>query len=194
MAFTKRERWVGIGTVAAIALFGIDRFVVTPYETRMDELAKARETASGQLSDAALVFSNQRRAEKIWKALQEGGLEVNASQAESQALHSLLAWAEESGVTLTALKPERPTQEGSFDVISFDVTGNGSMRTISRMLWSLETARIPLRLNEVRIKPRKDDTDDLSVSVNVSALCEPPEPGKIQNASVSYPPVSGEGS
>ncbi len=62
------------------------------------------------------------------------------------------------------------------------------------MLWSLETAKIPLRLNEVRIKPRKDDTDDLSVSVNVSALCKPPEADKTQNAAASAAPTAGEGS
>ncbi len=112
MAFSNRERWVGIGAAAAIALFGLDRLVLSPYSARMEELAAARDKASGQLSDAALVFSNQRRAAKIWKALQEGGLEVNASQAESQALHALLAWADESGVTLTALKPEHPLRKG----------------------------------------------------------------------------------
>ncbi len=79
-------------------------------------------------------------------------------------------------------------------MISIDLTADGSMRAISRLLWSLETAKIPLRLSEVRIKPHKDDSDDLSVSVNVSALCKPPDGEKTQKAAAGIVAFTGEGS
>lgn len=194
MAFSNRERLVGIGAVAAIALFGFDRLVWTPYATHMADLAQQLEAAKADKSKADLLFSQERQARKIWTALQQGGLELNDSQSQSQALHAINAWADQSGVHHLSLKPERTSQEGGFDVISIDMTADGSMQTISRLLWSLETAKIPLRLNEVRIKPHKDDSDDLSVSVNVSALCKPPPAEKTQKAAARVVPIVGEGS
>ncbi len=176
MVLSKRERYVGIGATAAIALFALDRLLITPYFARMADVTTRRDSATAQRVDADSLFHRQRRAQKIWKELQQGGLEVNNSQAESQALRAVLGWADDAGLELTALKPERPSQEGSFEVIGFDATGNGSLRSVSRLLYSLETARIPVRVNEVRIKPRKEGTDDLTVSLSVSALCKPPAP------------------
>ncbi len=175
MVISKRERYVGIAAIAAAALLGLDSYLLTPYLTQRDAIAAGRDDAKRRLSEADSLFERQRRLRDLWAEMQRGGLKVNPSQAESQALQAVLDWAQGAGVELAALKPERSTQEGKFQVISFNVTGNGSMASISRLLWSLETASIPVRLNDMQITPRKEGTDDLSVRLSVSALCMPPE-------------------
>jgi hypothetical protein len=110
--------------------------------------------------------------------MQKGGLKVDPSQAESQALHAVLDWAGAADLNLASLKPERTSQEGKFQVISFSVTGNGSTPAIARLLWAMETATIPVRVNDMQITPRREGTDDLSVRFSISALCLPPETNK----------------
>lgn len=194
MALSNRERLIGIGAVAAIALFGLDQLVWSPYDAHMHVLATQLEAAKADKSVADALFQRENRDKIIWAALQQGGLEMNDSEAQRQALHAVNAWADQSGAHHVSLKAERTSQEAGFEVITIDMTADVSMRTLSKLLWSLETAKIPLRLNEVRIKPRKDDSDDLAVSVNVSALCKPPELEKNQKASAGNGALPGEGS
>ncbi len=52
------------------------------------------------------------------------------------------------------------------------------MRAASRLLWSLETASIPVRVTEMHITPRKEGTDDLSVQLSISTLCLLPDTDK----------------
>ena len=48
------------------------------------------------------------------------------------------------------------------------------MPQVARMLAAIETAGIPIRVNDMTITPQKEGTDDLSVRFNLSALCQPP--------------------
>jgi hypothetical protein len=172
---SKRERLIAIGAAATAALLGIDRYLLTPYLEQRSAIAADREQTERRLTEASSLFDRQRRLIGIWTDIQRGGLKGSASQAESQALQAMLDWAKSAGVELAALKPERTTQEGKFQVISFSVTGTGSMTAISRLLWSLESATIPVRVNDMQITPRREATDDLSVRLSVSTLCMPPE-------------------
>jgi hypothetical protein len=47
------------------------------------------------------------------------------------------------------------------------------MRSIARLTWALETAQIPVRVNEMTITPRKEGTDDLQIQLSVSTLSTP---------------------
>jgi len=185
MALSKRENLIAVGACAAVALLGLDHFVWTPYVDQRSAVVTQRAVATQQMTDAVTLFQRQRNLRKVWSELQMGGLKVDTSQAASQEQHALNAWAEGAGVSLAALKAERPAQEGPFQVIGFDVTGTGSMRAISRLIWSLETATIPVRINEVQISPRREGTDDLSVRLSVSALCMPPGNDKGDSAAAS---------
>ena len=46
-----------------------------------------------------------------------------------------------------------------------------------KLLWSLETATIPVRVNDMQVTPRREGTDDLTIRLSVSALCMPPDAG-----------------
>ena len=176
MVLSKRERYIAIGVGAAIGLLLLDRIVLTPFDERSRAVRTARDEVAQRNADAELLFGRQHKLRTIWDELQKGGLKLNQSQAESQALQAILDWARAAGVELAGLKPERTTQEGQFQVISFNVTGTGSMASVSRLVWALETATIPVRVNEMQVTPRREGSDDLSVRLSVSALCMPPQP------------------
>jgi hypothetical protein len=172
---TKREKYIAIGAASAIALLLLDQVVLSPLMEHREDLDRRQATLQTQLDDADSVFSRERRLKTIWSDMQAGGLNLDASQAEGQALRSIIAWANKAGVTLSALKPEHSSDERKFQVISFNVTGEGAMPDVARLLWAMETAPIPLRVTDMQITPRKEGTDDLSARISVSALCLPPQ-------------------
>ena len=188
MVLSKRERYVAIGTIAAITLLAADHFALSPYMETRKQISMDLDRANEQTTEAVQLFSRERRLRKIWAEMQAGGLKTDPSQAESETLQALLDWAQMAGVDLAAVKPEKTTQEGKFQVISFNITGSSTMHGISRMLWLMETASIPVRVNDMQVTARKEGTDDLSVRLGVSALCMPPDP-KTSKVSVAAIPA-----
>jgi hypothetical protein len=162
---------IAICTAATLGLLVLDQFVLTPYLQLRESVETQRDKVMQAVSDANSVFDRQRRLRKVWTEMQQGGLKTDASQAESQALHAILDWAQSAGVTIASFKSERPVKNHDFQIIGFHVTGTGSMSAISRMLWGMESAKIPVRLNDMQITPRKEATDDLTIQLSVSTLC-----------------------
>jgi hypothetical protein len=173
VVLSKREKYIGIGAVAAIAILVLDQFVVSPYLDQVDALDHSLTAARQQVADNNLVFERQHKLQQVWNDMQTGGLQVDESQADSQAQEAILQWAQRSEMTVTALKTEHIAQEKAFEILTYDVTATGSTPGLARMLWALETATIPLRLNEVQISSRPENTDNLTVRMNVSTLSLP---------------------
>jgi hypothetical protein len=188
MSLSKRERYIAIALLVVGALFALNYFVRSLYLDPRAQVENDLRDITSKTSDADFLMSRQPKLKKIWQEMQDGGLKVDSSQAESQTLAALLEWAQGAGVNLAALKPERSQTEGQFEVISFSVSGTGSVQQISKLLWALETATIPVRVNDMQMTPRREGTDDLSVRLSVSALCLPPERAKPQPVAM----ISGE--
>jgi hypothetical protein len=185
MILNQREKYIAYGSAAAVLLLVLDYFVLSPYLDERDAIAQRSTALYQKVDDENSLFERERHLKKIWEELQKGGLNVDASTAESQAQQAVIDWADASGMTLTGLRPGKTTPEGKFLVISFNVTGTGAMPDIARMLWSLETATIPVRVSDMQLKPRKEGTDDLLATFTLSTLCLPPESQSADHALTS---------
>jgi hypothetical protein len=170
---SQRERYIAIGVGAAVALLALDYFVLSPYLAERDAIAQRQASVFQQLTSANDLFTLERRERRVWSAMQKS-LSVDPSTAESQAEQAVLDWADTSGMSLTGLRPGKATTEGKFTVVSFSVTGTGSMPDLAHMLWSLESATVPLRVSDLQLKPRREGTDDLLAQFTLSVLCVPP--------------------
>jgi hypothetical protein len=171
VTLSKREKYIAIGVAIAVVVLALDQLVFEPLFAQLKAIQNQRTDAVAKMDAANDLFARQRKLRVVWKKMQSGGLKADASSAESQAMHAILDWTATSGVQLTALKPERSMTQGQFQVISFHVTATGSMATVSRLLWAIETASIPVRVNDVQITPQPEGTDHLSVQLSVSTLC-----------------------
>lgn len=170
MILSKRERYIVIGTVAAIGLLVLDHFVITPYFDARDTVQQQTDQVRKDMDDATALFSKKEKLTKVWGEIQDGGLKSDSSDAESQAWHAVLDWMQQAGVELVALKPGRQTAKGKFLVSDFHASGTGSMAAVSRLLWAIETSSIPLRITDIQITSRKEGTDDLNLQLGLSTL------------------------
>jgi hypothetical protein len=171
VVFSNRERYVAIAVAAAVAIFGADRYLLTPYMARLDKARTDQEVASLKLDSQTKTLRQQRELRKVWSDMRSrGSLVPDAFQAEAQLMQALQALADETGVKVSGRKAEQPVREGDFYRTGVQFGGTGSTASISKFLWRLETAPLPIRVSELTLRSRQPNTDELIVTLNVSTL------------------------
>lgn len=193
MNLNERERKIAMavgGLVVAALLYWV---VYQPYAAARAAVLSDLSEVNTNLKHADMVFARQNVLRPVWADMQKGGLNVDPAQAERQTLEALNLWARTTGFTLVTYKPDRTTQDGTFNVVGISASGTGSMPTAARMLAAIETAGIPIRVNDMTITPQKEGTDDLSVRFSLSALCQPPADTAPKPAAGSSSPTGNGG-
>jgi hypothetical protein len=180
VVFNKRELAIAAIALGAVVLFALDYFAVSPFLDYRADVRARLELVTQQHKQAQQLFADARAAEKLWQGFLARGLKTTASEAESQTLNAVRDWAQESGMGLSSVKPEHLAQDDKDQLqqIGFHAMGAGPMAALARMLWRLESAPIPLRVNSVQVASRKDATDDLAVQLSIATACYNPEAGK----------------
>jgi hypothetical protein len=179
VVLSKREKYIGIVAVAAVALLAVNSLVLSPYMDALSDIETQEKADTQTLSDNKLLLYRQKSLQKEWQVLLNSGLEVDESVAQSQTQQDLQSWARAASINLDALSSDHvQTQHGPFQVLNFNLefnaSGNRAMRQIAGMLWSIESAKIPIRLNNLRIQSVREGTDNLDVKLVVSDLYLPP--------------------
>ena len=180
---SQRERIIGLTTAGVLGFLALDRVALTPLLERRSQVSAAESTATVAHARAEQLVENAPRMNDRWNGMIAAGLKSEVTEAESQALRSLHDWAQDAGITLLSLQPDRVERTGaqkdeSFRQVTLRASGTGSMRSVSRFLYRVQTATIPMRVTDLQVNARKDGTDDLLVNLAVSTLVLAPEPPK----------------
>jgi len=182
MAVSKRERYIIVATVAAVALFAFDRYALTPLLDRRAGAELEVQEALRRMEHASDTFAQSKRMRRMWQEMQAASLSGDTGAAESALLRALRDWSRDSGLALSSLKPERPAQEGLLPSVAVQVVGGGTMENAARFLWLVETSELPLRIEQMQIGTRKEGSDDLSLQLRLTALYTPREAGHARAA------------
>lgn len=172
MMLTRRERAIALATLAVFALLGLDRMVLAPIEDRRSALAAERRQVVAELDRARALFAQRGQTGPEWQAMVAAGLGDGPTQAESRLLQAIRDWAQEAGLALTSLRPDKATETHKLQELTFHTAGEGGMKAVVGFLWRLETSPLPVRPTEVRVAARKEGSDELSLQVTISALCQ----------------------
>jgi Tfp pilus assembly protein PilO len=173
MILSRRERLIIVVAATALAAAGLYYYVLTPLLDYRDALETQKQKALAELQRDTALLNHKREADPKWREMIAAGLKRDPAEAESQILHAVQDWSKETGLRLTSLKPERLPDKKSLQEISFQAVGTGSMNAVSRFLWRIETAKVPLRVKELQLGARKEGTDDLTLQLRLSTLYLP---------------------
>jgi hypothetical protein len=186
----RREKLIAIVLAAALAWLLGETYLWTPYKDEDDKVKGDIAALSIPLKTDQRLVKNRKAVDDKWKELLAGGLKTDPAAAESQALHAMRDFAQNTRIDLQSLKPERIARTGDFQQIRIQATGNGTTSGLANMIWQIENARIPLRVTDLRLTARKEGTDDLSFSLNVATIAFTPAPETRQPAART--PAKGE--
>ena len=176
MILSKRERFIIAATLIVVAAAVLYLYVLTPLDDSRKALEGRKEGLLNELERARTLLARNREIEPKWKQMTATGLKRDPTEAESLILHAVQDWAREAGLKLASLKPERLLEKKSLQEIAFKATGTGSMNAVTKFLWQLETAKVPVRVRELQLGTRKEGTDDLTLQLRLSTLYQPVQP------------------
>jgi len=171
MILSKRERYLVIAAVLGALIFLLDRYVATPLLDWRAGLKAEEQGLVNELENVTRVFERRKLMEQRWKDMLASGLGKDVAKAESRVLHALQDWSQESGLALSALKPEGITQKDGIQEIAFQAVGTGPMTSVARFMWLVEETSLPLKIKQMQLGSRKEGVDDLSLQLQVSMLC-----------------------
>lgn len=191
MVFSKRERVIIAATVVALSALVVDRLALTPLLDQRAAVQARKASLLGDMERTESLLKRRRLIGPRWRRMLAEGMTHDPAEAESQVLHALGKWSAEAGLNLSSLRPERSTEESSLPEINLHVAGTGSMAAVSRFLWRLETAAIPLKVKVLQLASRKEGTDALSLQMQVSTLYLPSGPSSPSGDEEQTVPAGG---
>ena len=169
MVLSKRERIILIAAIACVGLLVVNKFVVEPVQAKLDGLEAQRQHLLGDLNEAELLIGNHRRMQAKWKAMLSHGLRSD-TEAESRVLSALREWSGVAGLALSSIKPERVSSDGRLQEMIFTVAGKGTLDSVARFLWQIETAALPVKIKDMQLGSSSELGDSMSLQLHLSAL------------------------
>jgi hypothetical protein len=170
MVLSKRERYIVIGVAIAVAALALDYFALTPIWDGLSMAQNRKQSLEKDLNKAKTILAQRQQFSPQWQGWLRTGIQSDAFEAESQVYQSIHNWAQESGVTIAQVKSDRSTEKTLLPEISFTTVGMGTMDAISRLLYRVQNATIPIRITEMTLASRKDGVDDLSMTLRLSTV------------------------
>jgi Tfp pilus assembly protein PilO len=194
MILAKRERYIAIITLVTLAILIVDRYLLTPYFDHHARLVVEKQVLADDLARAHNLFTHRKEVSSQWEKMMQSGLKSDAASAENAVLNALGNWAQESGVTLVSLTPERGNQRGQMREITFQAVCAGPMSAIGNFLLRVETTALPVKISDLQLTANKEGSDDLALQVRVAALYLSQASGEPSGAAVvSETAVAREG-
>ena len=167
MALSYREKLIAIGTGLAAVVFVGDHYALTPYLKARKDVREDLVVAQSKLHDAELRVARAKRMDRQWR---EWGLKTDQSVAQFELLDAVGDWAREAGVNLTSRTPQPETRTDRTQIIRLHAIGTCTSAAAAKLVWRVETAPIPLKVDELTLTTRKPGTDDLSINMVVSTI------------------------
>jgi len=173
MDLSRREKYIAIAALATVLILVLDQYAVTPVMDQLQEVAAEKAALVAQLSEAQSLFKRQRLHAARWRGMLESGMKRKPEEAESAIFHALREWSRQSGLSGSAVKPGKTDEQPDLVRLSFQVAAAGRMKTVAKFLWLIETATVPIRIEQLQLGARKDGEDDLSLQLKLSSICLP---------------------
>jgi hypothetical protein len=171
MVLSKRERQILIVTISVVMIFLIYQFMVTPVLNARAETLVEKQGLIREMEKASELFKQKSAVSPKWQEMINGGLNSDVSSTESIVLNALRTWAQNYGLTLSSIKPER--EKGESDIMQemqFNVSCSGNISSVGQFLFQIENSALPLRLTEFQLGSREEDGKEMSLQLKLSAL------------------------
>ena len=170
MALTNRERIIMILAGIAIGVLVADRYVLGPIFERRSEMSQSKQRLEGEVEQAHATLQRRKVISRRWHQMQQAGLSSDIEKIEGILFRFLETSSDRSGFLLTSIQPERLTQEGQIGQIDFMVSGTGTMDAVTRFLWDIEMAEVPIRIDSMQLSANDENASQMSLQLKLSSI------------------------
>lgn len=175
MQIKNRQRVLVVVAVTAIALFAGDRLVLSPLTSAWGARAKRVAELRTKIGQGNLLVQREQGIRSRWQQMSRNTLPNNSSAAEQQVFKAIDAWAQNSGVTISAITPQWKHNSDDYMTYECRVDAAGDLGKLSRFLYSAERDLMALKLELVELAARDKDGQQLSLGMQLSGLVLTPQ-------------------
>jgi hypothetical protein len=188
MVLSKRERYIGFSAGAAVLLLAMNSFILDPLLAEQADLDIKIDKAHKELSSGTDLVLEASVLNRRLNDMFKSGLLRDETAATNQFYTSVSTWSRESRFDPPpALKSDKTDREKDFQKINMHASGSGSFQQISRLLYRMQTANVPVRITQLQLSSKKDGVDDLKMDMDLATIYFSPaqNPGQpSQSASI----------
>ena len=175
MPIKNRQQLLIIAAVVVVALFAADRLVLSPlttaWKTRAERITKLR----ADINRAGMLVQREQSIRSRWEQMARNTLPKDTSAAEQQLNKAIEAWAQSSGVTVSAITPQWKHENDDYMTYECRVDAAGDLGKLSRFLYSAERDQMALKLELVELGARDKEGQQLSLGLQLSGLVLTPQ-------------------
>ncbi|HHY84485.1 MAG TPA: hypothetical protein GYA07_02955 [Verrucomicrobia bacterium] len=168
MPTSNRQKLLIILTAVVAGLFAGDKLVYTPlknwWKSREAEIERLRE----EIAEGRELIDRGDAVRTRWADMRRNMLPNNQS-AQGTLLNALQEWAEESGISVTALNPQWMEDE-NYRTLDCRVDAEGSLWQVTRFIYNIEKGPMGLKLNSVDITSKDGTGRRLTLVLEISGL------------------------
>lgn len=175
MTAKRRERMLIAAAVTAVGLLVADRFVLTPLTALWKAQAEESGELAKQIADGALLVERATTLEERWKEMRRRSLPKSTSDAEDKLLNAVGKWAEDVSLQVDSIAPRWVMSEKEGSRLEVRLSAKGDMESIARFLHRLETDSLPVKLEDVELRPRDEKGQEMTLDARFSGIVLPEE-------------------
>lgn len=170
MNLQNRQHVLGLVAAIVVGAWGGDRWILTPliksWEARsalVAQLKKSVERGTSLLRDESSI-------REAWNRVRTNSLSLEASIAENQMLKAFDAWSQESGVSISGLRPQWKRTDEDFATLECRADVSGTLPALTRFLFDAEQDPLGVRVESLELTTRDVNGSQLTLALQVSGL------------------------
>ncbi len=169
MTAKRRETLLKIGVGTVVALFLLDRMVISPAFAGWKAQSERLTALRLKVQNGRQLTEREKSLRARWDEMQRANLAQDRSSAENDVYKSLSRWTAESRVSFTSLNPNwREHNDEGFTTFECRATAVGEQAALARLIYEIETDPLPARIEECELTARDAQGKQLALTLRFS--------------------------
>jgi len=189
----RREAFLAFAAAACLVALVGDRLLLGPLTRAYEDRSSRIRALEIRVRRGRTLLAQEERWRGQRSEMATRMLPADASEAENVLLRGIDKWAATSGLRVTALQPRWQADGDGPDLLELRVAATGTMNSVVRFLFELETAPMALAVEDLDLTTRQKDGDTLTLNVRVTGLCASKRVGGLAEQGAAEEEEEGSG-
>ncbi len=152
MSAKRRETLLKIGVGLIVALFLLDRMVLSPAIAGWKAQSVRLAALEQKVKNGRQLLLREKSLSARWDEMQRANLAEDRSSAENDVYKALARWNSESHVSFTSLTPTwRDHLDEGYSTFECRATAAGDQASLAHLVYEVETDPLPARIEECEL-------------------------------------------
>jgi hypothetical protein len=171
MNIHNRQQILAIAAAAIVGFFILDKLVITPLSKSWKERSTMIADLRKSITQGKATLEREPITRRRWNEMRRYTLPFGASPAEQEMLKSFDRWSQDSGISVSSIKPQwkRGTTD-DYSVLECRVDAAGSLANLTRFLYEVEHSPMALKVESVELAARDNNGQQVTLGLLISGL------------------------